>query len=136
MEGRVATGIPGLDELLGGGMKGHSVCLVAGASGTGKTTLGMQFLYEGANTYNEPGLLISFEEDKRQINDYFSSFSWDLGLLESKRKLVVLEYPAQEISHFMAQEVLIHDTISENGIIRARCSTSRRFATAYSTSTT
>jgi circadian clock protein KaiC len=62
MTQRAKTGITGLDEMLRGGFLIGSAVLVEGAPGTGKTTLGTQFLYNGATLFDEPGLLISFEE--------------------------------------------------------------------------
>lgn len=58
---RIPTGIPGLDQMLSGGLLPSTATLVRGAPGTGKTTLAFQFLRAGA-LQGEPGLLISFEE--------------------------------------------------------------------------
>src|SRR5207248_2174210 len=49
------TGVPGLDEVLRGGLPRKRIYLLRGAPGTGKTTLGLQFLLEGVRN-NEPGL--------------------------------------------------------------------------------
>jgi KaiC/GvpD/RAD55 family RecA-like ATPase len=46
------TGIPGLDELLNGGIPESRVVLVIGGPGSGKTTLASQFLYKGISDYN------------------------------------------------------------------------------------
>lgn len=54
---RVQTGIPGLDEMLQGGFLPQTANLVEGAPGTGKSTLGMQFIYNGIVQHNEPGLI-------------------------------------------------------------------------------
>ena len=62
MTNRVRTGVPGLDEMLSGGFLEGSTVLLLGAPGTGKTTLGLQFLYNGIVQENEPGLFITFEE--------------------------------------------------------------------------
>lgn len=58
---RLSTGVPGLDELMGGGIPAASSLLVAGPSGSGKTVLSMQFLAEGAKR-QQPGLLAVFEK--------------------------------------------------------------------------
>jgi circadian clock protein KaiC len=63
---RLSTGIPGLDELVGGGLLGRSATLVSGSAGIGKSTLGMQFLAEGART-GEPGLYVTLEEGPEQL---------------------------------------------------------------------
>ena len=58
----VKTGIAGLDDIMAGGLLRGSVVLVEGTAGTGKTTLGMEFIYRGAAEFNEPGLIVLFEE--------------------------------------------------------------------------
>ena len=63
---RLSTGIPRLDELLGGGLLTRSVTLVSGSPGTGKTTLGIQFLLEGAKR-KQRGIFVTLEEGPAQI---------------------------------------------------------------------
>ncbi len=63
---RLGTGVPGLDELCGGGLIERSVTLVSGSAGIGKTTLGMQFVFEGAKQ-QEPSLYIALEEGPDQV---------------------------------------------------------------------
>ncbi|MFH1773652.1 MAG: ATPase domain-containing protein [Methanobacteriota archaeon] len=76
---RTLTGIPGLDEMIGGGIpKGHTV-LISGGPGTGKSTFAMQFLYNGAVKYNEPGVFISLEEKPEDLVKNFSKYGWDLS---------------------------------------------------------
>ena len=65
-QSRVKTGISGFDDMLGGGFLPQSANLVEGAPGTGKSTLGMQYIYNGIVNYNEPGLIITFEEFPQQ----------------------------------------------------------------------
>lgn len=63
---RLASGVPGLDELCGGGLLERSVTLVSGSAGIGKSTLGLQFIVEGVKR-KEPGLYIALEEGPAQI---------------------------------------------------------------------
>jgi circadian clock protein KaiC len=63
---RLASGVPGLDELLCGGLLKRSVTLVSGSAGVGKTTLGLQFLLEGAK-HRKPGLYVTLEEGPEQL---------------------------------------------------------------------
>lgn len=58
---RVPTGISGLDSLIEGGIAKGSLVLVAGAPGTGKTSMCCKFLERGASVYNEKGLYVSFQ---------------------------------------------------------------------------
>jgi circadian clock protein KaiC len=88
-EERVATGVPGLDEMLSGGFVPGSAVLLRGAPGCGKTSLGLQFLVHGAR-HNEPGLLISFEEFPSSIHRDAESFGWNLADLEQEGVLHLL----------------------------------------------
>ncbi len=87
---RVKTGIKGLDEMLGGGFLPETANLVEGAPGTGKTTLGMQFIYNGIVEANEPGLIITFEEFPQQYYHDAAAFGWDFRDLEKKGLLKII----------------------------------------------
>ena len=87
---RIKTGIPGLDDILHGGLIPRTATLVEGAPGTGKTTLGMQFIYEGATQYNEPGLILTFEQFPQQYYRDAESFGWDFRRLEAEGKLKII----------------------------------------------
>ncbi len=83
---RLSTGIPGLDEMTGGGfIKGDTV-LVTGPPGTGKTTFGLQFLIDGAHR-DEPGVFITIEEQPEKIAADALNFGWDLKKMEADGKL-------------------------------------------------
>jgi circadian clock protein KaiC len=80
---RVKTGIKGLDEMLGGGFLTQTANLVEGAPGPGKTTLGMQFLHSGITQFNEPGLIVTFEQDTQQYFHDAGNFGWDFKRLQA-----------------------------------------------------
>ena len=63
---RVDSGIPGLDELLDGGLLRRSATLVSGSPGVGKTVMALQFLLAGAKR-REPGLYVTLEEGPEQL---------------------------------------------------------------------
>jgi len=63
---RCVTGIEGLDNILGGGIPTNNIVLVAGAAGTGKTTLAFEFLVRGAMS-GENGVLITTVESKSKL---------------------------------------------------------------------
>jgi circadian clock protein KaiC len=63
---RLPSGIPGLDSLMGGGLLKRSATLLVGSSGIGKSTLGLQFILEGAQR-KEPGLIFTLEENPEQL---------------------------------------------------------------------
>lgn len=62
---RLATGVPRLDEMMGGGLPSGYSLLVAGPSGSGKTILGTAFLAEGVRR-KEPGVIVAFEQTPSQ----------------------------------------------------------------------
>ena len=74
---RVKTGIEGLDQILEGGFLSGTNVLLEGPPGSGKTNLGLQLLYNGATLYDEPGLLISFEQHPEQIYQDALNFGMD-----------------------------------------------------------
>lgn len=87
----VPTGIPGFDELLGGGIpQGHTVSLFGGP-GAGKTIFAAQFLYNGATQYSEPGVFVSLDETPSDLKKNLSVFGWNLDELEEMKKLVFLD---------------------------------------------
>ena len=89
--GFIPTGISGLDELLDnkGIPSGHTV-LLSGGPGSGKTTLAIQFLFQGATQYNESGLYISLDEDPADIKRNMLNFGWDLAKLEDEIRLMFI----------------------------------------------
>jgi circadian clock protein KaiC len=101
---RVKTGVPGLDEMLWGGFLPQTANLVEGAPGTGKTTLGMQFIYHGIVAYGETGLILTFEEFPEQYYNDAASFGWDFRQMEQEGKLrVVMTSP--EVSKMDLEQV-------------------------------
>lgn len=87
---RIATGVPGLDRLMQGGLLKGSATLVAGGAGTGKTIFCAQFLWEGLQK-GENCLFITFEEPPEDIKADVRSFGWDFDEYIKKKKLF-LEY--------------------------------------------
>ncbi|RYZ67872.1 MAG: circadian clock protein KaiC [Proteobacteria bacterium] len=73
-----ATGVPGLDEVLGGGLPKNHLYLLQGKPGTGKTTLALQFLLEGVRE-GESVLYVTFSETKVELDAVAESHDWDLS---------------------------------------------------------
>src|SRR2546425_3842231 len=86
----INTGIEGLDEILLGGIPRKNVILVQGAAGTGKTLLGMEFIYRGITEHNEPGLIVVFETSPDKLVRDAAGFGWDLEDLERQNKLKII----------------------------------------------
>ena len=84
---RVKTGIPGLDEKLGGGFLQGDAVMVAGSAGTGKTILGMQYLVNGITQFGDRGIYVTFEQLPDQIYRDAMNFGWDLRKMEEENKL-------------------------------------------------
>jgi circadian clock protein KaiC len=116
---RVKTGIEGLDEMLHGGFLPQTANLVEGAPGTGKSTLGMQFIYNGIVKYNEPGLVLTFEEFPQQYYRDAESFGWDFRKLEATGKLRII-MTSPEVTKIDLETVggLIETMASEMGARR------------------
>lgn len=76
-EDRVPTGVPGLDPILGGGLLPKNLYLVKGSPGTGKTTLGLQFLVEGARR-GEKCLYLGLSETRGQLVAVAKAYGWTL----------------------------------------------------------
>ncbi|MEP6657849.1 MAG: ATPase domain-containing protein [Betaproteobacteria bacterium] len=79
MTGRISTGVPGLDEMLGGGYPPGSVTAITGPEGAGKTLLGLQYL-AGASV-REPALLFSLNESGEMAEGIGGAFGIDLAAL-------------------------------------------------------
>ncbi len=88
---RVKTGIEGLDELIEGGFPEKRSMLVSGACGTGKTIFSMQYIYNGAIKYNEPGIYVTLDERPELIREDVMRFGWDLRKLEEKKMLSIID---------------------------------------------
>ena len=86
----VRTGVDGLDDLLSGGILRGSVVLVEGSTGTGTTTLGVEFVYRGATAFDEPGLIVLFEVSPDKLVRDAALFGWDLPDLERQGRLKIV----------------------------------------------
>ena len=86
----VKTGISGLDPILFGGIPRGNLIVVEGAAGTGKTTLGVEFVFRGAAEFDEPGLIVLFEVAPERILREAALFGWNLQELEEQGRIKIL----------------------------------------------
>ncbi len=95
------------DELIRDrGIERGSTILISGGCGTGKTTFGLQSLYNGAMK-GEKGIYISFEEEPKKIKKHMkNNFGWDIQKLEKAGKIAVLKFDPTKISRSMEEEIL------------------------------
>ncbi len=75
---KARTGVVGLDDILAGGFAPGHVYLLEGAPGTGKTTVAIQFLMEGARL-GETGLYITLSESEKELREGAASHGWTMG---------------------------------------------------------
>jgi circadian clock protein KaiC len=75
---RASTGVPGLDDVLGGGLARNRLHLLEGSPGTGKTTIALQFLLAGSEV-GETGIYVSLAETENELRDGARSHGWTIG---------------------------------------------------------
>ena len=105
---RISTGITGLDDILGGGLTPQRVYLVEGSPGAGKTTLGLQFLLDGA-ARGEAGLYITLSETTDELTAVAASHGWSIEALS------VFELAGETALDIDAQQSVFHPSEVELG---------------------
>src|SRR6185503_7597652 len=98
----VAAGIPGLDNILGGGFTPNRIYLIEGDPGSGKTTLSLQYLLEGRRR-GESGMYVSLSETKEELEGVAHSHGWDLDGIYCHELI-----PSDDSLHPDAQSRLFH----------------------------
>lgn len=123
---RTITGIEGLDKMLDGGIiRGRNV-LLSGPCGSGKTTLAMQFLHNGAMKFNEAGLYVTLEETKEKFYQNMINFGIDLKEAEKTGRFFLIGGPIASLTGYMDKVDAniknmveeIEEVVKENGIKR------------------
>jgi circadian clock protein KaiC len=109
----VKTGITGLDDILPGGIPRGNVILVEGAIGTGKTTIGVEFIYRGASEFNEPGIIVLFEVSPHKLMRDALKLGWNLQDLEQQNRLKIV---------FTTREVLRQELQQADSVLLAEAS--------------
>jgi circadian clock protein KaiC len=106
---KLAIGIVGLDNVLGGGLTPNHLYLVEGMPGSGKTTLALQFLIEGA-LRNEPTLYVTLSESAAELNAVAASHGWSLNAVNIRELS-----PSEEALRSEDQYTLFHPSEVELG---------------------
>jgi len=99
---KVPTQIAGLDAVLDGGLPRGRISLASGGPGSGKTVLGLEFLWRGAMA-GDPGVFVTFEERAEAVRSNARSLGWDLAALEKAGKMAIIE------AHLSGNEVVSGD---------------------------
>ncbi len=84
------SGIPGLDEIFQGGIPRDNCILLEGYAGSGKTTFGLQFIYNGATRFDENGLVITLEEKPAMLYRDARNYGWNLKKLEEENRIKII----------------------------------------------
>ena len=114
---RLSTGIPGLDEMTGGGFVKGDTVLVTGPPGTGKTTFGLQFLISGIRQ-GENGVYVTVEETPEKIAADALNFGWDLKRMEAEGRLKVLQLQSDMLQAGGAPILQCIKTVRDTGAKR------------------
>lgn len=117
---RVSSGIPGLDDMIEGGFPFPSTILVAGSTGTGKTTFALQFLFEGAKIGENGVYFSTFSEPTEWVLRFTSRYAFveqkflgkeiryiDLAQIIRTKPHKVLRYLEEQIEELQPQRVVI-----------------------------
>ncbi|VTU21541.1 Circadian clock protein kinase KaiC [Variovorax sp. PBS-H4] len=108
-DGLLRMGVPGLDDVLGGGLTAHRLYLLEGAPGAGKTTVAIQFLREGV-VRGEAVLYVTLSETTQELQGVATSHGWDLSGIEVREML-----PAQDALEPDDQYTMFHPSEVELG---------------------
>jgi len=112
---RTKTGVPGLDDILFGGIPQNNLVVISGDPGSGKTGLVLEYLYNGVIKFNEPGVYISLEESAEEITGFAELFGWDIKSLIKKGLISVITI---ELYDFDKLKNTIEDEVSRIGAKR------------------
>ncbi len=114
---KAPTHIAGLDEVLAGGLPRGRTTVIHGGPGSGKTVLGLEFLYRGALA-GEPGIFVGFEEPLEQLRQNAATLGWDLASLEKENRLFLL-------GGHIKPDTLVSGEFSLKGLLAAASGKSR-----------
>src|SRR3954468_18155523 len=111
------TGIPGLDQILRGGLPSRRMHLIEGEPGTGKTTLALQFLLEGRRV-GERGLYVTLSETTEELESVAASHGWSLDGIDIYQLAPLGTSAADEYTLYHPAEIELGDltkTVLERG---------------------
>lgn len=102
-----------------GGILQGNVILVEGAPGTGKTLMGMEFIYRGITAYQEPGIVVVLEMTPSKLIHDAATFGWDLETLQEQNRLkIIFTSPQVLAQELRSPDSLLLDTAAAIGAQR------------------
>jgi len=105
---RIPSGIPGFDQIVGGGLIRDRVYLLSGPAGAGKTIFSTQFLYNGISKYNENGVYVVLEETPQQLREnVYNSFGWNIQTYEDNGNIIVLDAISSRLGLSSAERFVV-----------------------------
>src|SRR6266481_1416714 len=105
---RISSGIPGFDQIVGGGLIRDRVYLLSGPAGAGKTIFSTQFLYNGISKYNENGVYVVLEETPQQLREnVYNSFGWNIQTYEDNSNIIVLDAISSRLGLSSAERYVV-----------------------------
>ena len=102
---KTTTGIPGLDEMLDGGLPTGYTILIAGGPGTGKSTFAMQYLKDGV-AKGENGIYITLEERAQDMIRNYANYGWDLSDIRIISLIAQKQSIEEDVKYITAGEVM------------------------------
>jgi circadian clock protein KaiC len=109
---RASTGIPGFDDILGGGFPTRRLYLFQGDPGAGKTTLALQFLLEGVKS-GERSLYVTLSETRSELEDIARSHGWSLDGLSLLEVSTMTAHEETETTLYQPAEVELGERVAE-----------------------
>jgi circadian clock protein KaiC len=108
---KIRTGIPGFDLIVDGGLREGITVVVSGSSGSGKSTFGMQFLYNGSCDFGEPGIYVTLTQSPHEIINDFKGYGWDIQkLVDDERILIIDARPFKTDADFFESDDSLYKT--------------------------
>jgi circadian clock protein KaiC len=86
---KTLTGISGLDDITNGGLPTGRPTLICGSPGAGKTLFSLEFIFNGAKHFNEPGVIMTFEEKAEDLETNVASIGFDLEKMQKDKKIII-----------------------------------------------
>lgn len=108
----VKTGIPGVDEMIGGGLQRDSVVIVSGSPGIGKSNFAMEYIYKGATEYGENGIYLTVEDVPKNVISYGNAFGWDIEKEIRDNRIAIVSQPIYGIDE-KSKEYSTGETLGE-----------------------